>query len=77
MLSIAGAMLGRPSDAAYEALHSMALLNLCVNARAALPNGGRLRLAAHNLELDARSAVMQRGIGPGRHVVVEVAEGCS
>ena len=52
-------------------------LNLCVNARDALTNGGRLVLRAANVEVDQQYAVMNRGVGAGAYVMVEVADnGC-
>jgi PAS domain S-box-containing protein len=50
------------------------LLNLCVNARDAMPEGGQLRLAAANLEVDEQYAVMNRGVAPGRYVRIEVVD---
>jgi two-component system cell cycle sensor histidine kinase/response regulator CckA len=51
-----------------------ALLNLCVNARDAMPGGGALRIVADNVVLDAESAAGIRGVAPGPHVRVEIAD---
>jgi len=50
------------------------LLNLCVNARDAMPDGGQLTIAARNVELDAQFASLNHHIVPGRYVLVEVAD---
>jgi signal transduction histidine kinase len=34
------------------------LLNLCINARDAMPDGGRLRMSVHNLQVDEHYAAM-------------------
>ncbi len=53
------------------------LLNLCVNARDAMPGGGLLVIAARNTDVDAQYAALQRGASPGRYVVMEVTDtGC-
>jgi two-component system cell cycle sensor histidine kinase/response regulator CckA len=53
-------------------LHQV-LLNLCVNARDALPQGGRLTLSAQNLMLDAQKAAATDA-KPGPYVMISVAD---
>jgi signal transduction histidine kinase len=50
------------------------LINLLVNARDAMPGGGRLLIAAHNVELLEGYAEEQLGIQPGRYVRLEVRD---
>lgn len=50
------------------------LLNLCVNARDAMPDGGRLTLAARNAEIDEQYSGMGTGIKVGRYIALEVAD---
>jgi PAS domain S-box-containing protein len=54
-------------------LHQV-LMNLCVNARDAMPDGGRLSIAARNVHLDALEAASILGARPGPHVVIEVKD---
>ncbi|MEP6672287.1 MAG: PAS domain S-box protein [Chthoniobacter sp.] len=54
-------------------LHQV-LLNLCVNARDAMPRGGRLRISARNRTIDEHFAAMCPDAHPGSYVVLEVAD---
>ena len=54
-------------------LHQV-FLNLCVNARDALPQGGRLTLTAEETDLDEAYARMETQARPGRYVLVRVAD---
>ena len=49
------------------------ILNLSLNARDAMPEGGRLRLGVENLELDAEGA-QQRNLSPGTYVALHVSD---
>ncbi|MFI5231427.1 MAG: response regulator [Gemmatimonadales bacterium] len=51
-----------------------ALLNLCINARDAMPHGGALHLAARVERVDDQAALTIRDIQPGRFVVLSVAD---
>jgi CheY-like chemotaxis protein len=54
-------------------LHQMAL-NLCVNARDAMPDGGRLTLGGRNLEMDEEEARRHAEARPGRYVLFTVSD---
>jgi PAS domain S-box-containing protein len=54
-------------------LHQV-LMNLCVNARDAMPGGGSLTIAAENIYLDETYARMNFEAKQGRYVVIRVAD---
>jgi PAS domain S-box-containing protein len=54
-------------------LHQV-LLNLCVNARDAMPNGGSLTLAAENVDVDENYASMMPGAEIGPYVMLRVSD---
>ena len=53
------------------------LLNLCVNARDAMPDGGRITIEMETMDLDEEYCRLHSEARPGRHVVVAVTDdGC-
>jgi PAS domain S-box-containing protein len=53
------------------------LMNLCVNARDAMPKGGQLTISAQNVVIDETTASANPGAQPGRHVLIAIADtGC-
>ena len=50
------------------------LLNLCVNARDAMPNGGSLSVAVENCVMDEQYSAMNILAKPGRYVMISVTD---
>ncbi|HEY1936050.1 MAG TPA: PAS-domain containing protein [Acetobacteraceae bacterium] len=51
-----------------------ALVNFATNARDAMPKGGRLEFATHNVQLDATYAAMHPDVTPGEYAVIEISD---
>jgi len=54
-------------------LHQV-LLNLCVNARDAMPKGGKLSIRVENVELDELYARENMDASPGQYVIIKVTD---
>ncbi|HEX8372501.1 MAG TPA: PAS domain S-box protein, partial [Chthoniobacterales bacterium] len=54
-------------------LHQV-FLNLCVNARDAMPEGGQLNITLANIVLDETYAAMNPGSSPGSYVMIDISD---
>jgi PAS domain S-box-containing protein len=50
------------------------LMNLCINARDAMPKGGRLTIETHNVEFSEETCRRTAGIQPGRFAELRVSD---
>ncbi len=66
--AVSGQVLGNPTQ-----LHQV-LMNLCVNARDAMPQGGELKITVADVDLDEHDAQLQPDAKPGRYVVISVRD---
>ena len=65
---------GLPMIQADPGMMEQVLMNLVLNARAAMPGGGHLTIAVRAVEVDAERAALQPGAGAGRHVGLVVTD---
>jgi PAS domain S-box-containing protein len=50
------------------------LMNLCINAQEAMPDGGRLRIETRNIVVDGDYCRLHVGARPGRYSLIEVSD---
>lgn len=51
-----------------------ALMNICINARDAMPSGGELTIQAENIYLDSRARQITKSLEPGPYVLFRIGD---
>lgn len=72
LITVFGAKLGRVK--ADPGQIEQVIMNLAINARDAMPQGGRLVIESGNVELDDAYARLHEGARPGPHVLLRVTD---
>ncbi len=62
-----------PVKGDFTQLHQV-FMNLAVNARDAMPDGGKLSITAVNTQLDSQYAGMQADVKPGKYVLIKIQD---
>jgi CheY-like chemotaxis protein len=62
-----------PMEADATQIHQV-LINLCVNARDAMPAGGRITVSADNVSVDDQAAALNLDAHAGPHVKLEISD---
>ncbi|MGP0090272.1 MAG: PAS-domain containing protein [Xanthobacteraceae bacterium] len=63
-----------PSVLVDEAQLEAALVNIAINARDAMPTGGRLTIETKKMQFDADELVSAEGLAPGSYIVVVITD---
>jgi hypothetical protein len=72
MTIIPGKQIGRiKADSGHV---GQVLMNLVINARDAMPNGGKLAIATRDVALDQQYARMHKGVTPGNYVMLSITD---
>ncbi len=62
-----------PISADPTQIHQV-LMNVCINARDAMPNGGTIRIEAKNFEIDAHYARLNPDAEPGNYILITIGD---
>jgi CheY-like chemotaxis protein len=63
----------RPVTADPTQIHQV-LMNVCINARDAMPSGGTLRITAENIEIDENYAQINPDAKPGAYILIVIED---